>query len=452
MAKKLISFDDSKTGEAALPASVNAVLHNTYVRPEVADAAYAPKGAGNVARFGRTEAKVVTNFDAGHGWTVQSAGGGNSNLNDTTDFAFGTQSLRLTTGGAGASVIVQNLAVPAIPADRMFRLWVKIDNPDTINRIRLFAASDTGFANYYSLETFISSAGIPEIQRPFKAGEWVPIALPWSTATVTGTPDRNNLTALRLLINDRNTVATIRLGRIEHVPYPAPLFPNGVVSLTYDDSFAAHYTVARPHLDKYGYAGVLFPILDRLDHPGYLTTAQVDRLAFNHGWEIGAHATTYDKHVQSVTGMTSAERIAEFRALRSWQQSRGYAASTFAYPNGTVTAAVEPDLRQFFGVGRLALGRFSATGADEMQNPSLPTRIYGQNCGNLTVAQITAEIDRAITNKTWLVLVFHNLPTTKAEANDFAAADHAAVVDYLNTSGVAVRTMDQVRQASLSRP
>ena len=73
-----------------------------------ADAArkYAPIGQGGVPRFGRQDTTVVTNFESGHGWTVQSAGGGTSNLNDTTDFAFGTQSIRLTTAGAGASVIV----------------------------------------------------------------------------------------------------------------------------------------------------------------------------------------------------------------------------------------------------------------------------------------------------------------------------------------------------------
>lgn len=32
MAKKLISIDDSKTGEAALPEAVNAALRNTYGR------------------------------------------------------------------------------------------------------------------------------------------------------------------------------------------------------------------------------------------------------------------------------------------------------------------------------------------------------------------------------------------------------------------------------------
>jgi hypothetical protein len=418
-----------------------------------ADAArkYAPIGQGGVPRFGRQDTTVVTNFESGHGWTVQSAGGGTSNLNDTTDFAFGTQSVRLTTAGAGASVIVEKQGITSIPVGRMYRLWIKVAAPDTLNRIRILLSDSTAFTNYYTLESFFSSVGIPEVQRPFKAGEWVPIALPWSVAVATGTPVRASLTNIRVLINDRggSVPATVRLGRLETMPDPVPLFPNGVVSMTYDDTFASAYTVVRPHLDKYGYAGVLFPIVERFDQAGYLTTAQCDALAFTSGWEIGAHATTYAKHVQSVTGMTSAERTAEFTSLRAWQQGRGYTASTFAYPNGTVDAATELDLRKFYGTGRLALGRFSASGADEQQNPSMPTRIYGQNPGGLTLAQMKAEVDRAVANKTWLIFVFHDVLTTKVGANDVATADHLALVDYIATTGIAVRTMDQVRNASL---
>ncbi|ANA87270.1 minor tail protein [Gordonia phage Kampe] len=334
----------------------------------------------------------------------------------------------------------------------MYRIWVKVDTPDTLARIRVLLSDASGFTNYYTLESVFSSSGIPEVQRPFKAGEWVPIALPWATAVPTGTPpNRSSLTFMRILVNDRGTgAATVRLGRIDTMSDPVELYPNGVVTLTYDDSFASHYNVARPHLDKYGYPGVLFPIVNRIDTPGYLTSQQVDNLAFKSLWEIGAHASTYEKHVQSLPGMTPQERIAELSYLRSWNQSRGYATSSFAYPNGTVDPASEIELRKFYGIGRLALGRLSGGGADEMQNPSLPTRLYGQNCGNLSLAQIQGEIDRAKANKAWLILVFHDLPETKVSANDFTSANHMSVVDYLASSNVDVATMDQVRLKGLA--
>ncbi|QEM41557.1 hypothetical protein SEA_FORZA_90 [Gordonia phage Forza] len=440
-------------GDSSRPINASRLNHIEAGIEEVSKTS-APLGQGDVARFGSLDTRTVTNFEAGHGFTVQSAGGGTSNLNDTGDFVFGTQSVRLTTAGAGASVIVQKSGITPIADGRMYRIWIKVDTPDTLARIRIFLSDSSAFTNYYSFESVFSSAGIPETKRPFKSGEWVPIALPWSIATVTGSPlARSALTNIRILINDRGSgAATVRLGRLETFPDPVALYPNGVVSFTYDDSFLSHYTVARAHLDKYGYPGVLFPIIDRLGTAGptgYLTQFQVDTLAFSSGWEIGAHATSYDTHVQSVTGMTSIQRRAEFAALRSWQQQRGYTASSFAFPNGETNAETELDLRKYYGIGRLALGRFSAGGADELQNPSLPTRMYAQNCGNLSLAQIQAEIDRAKANKAWLILVFHDLPVTKITDNDFSAANHAALVDYVAASGIAVATLDQVRRATL---
>ncbi|UYL87786.1 minor tail protein [Gordonia phage OneDirection] len=404
-----------------------------------------------IGKVASLQSRVITNFGASHGWTTFSAGGATVTLNDTTDHAFGDQSVRVVTGGAGSTTILASPSVPAIDRNtQMVRVWVKFAEADKIARLRILLSPDTGFTNYWTFESVISSSGIPEVQRPFKHGEWVPIALPWSTGVATGTPGTVNLNYLRVLINDRAAGATtIRVGRVEYMPAPNAVYPNGVCVLTYDDTFLSHYTVARTHCDRYGFRGVLFPIIERIGQPGYMTEAQFDEMAFTNGWEIGAHASTYDKHVQSVTGMSSAERKAEFAAIKTWQQQRGYVSNAFAYPNGTVDAVSELDLRKYFSLGRLALGRFSGGGADDQQVPSLPFRMYGQSCGNLTVAQVTAEIDRAITNKTMLTLLFHDLVETKVTSNDTTIANHSAIIDYLATSGIAVRTYEQLRDGGL---
>ncbi|UXE05000.1 minor tail protein [Gordonia phage Lton] len=421
-----------------------------YVRTEDT-AVFARVGQGSIGKVAALQSRVITNFGVSHGWTTFSAGGATVTLNDTTDHAFGDQSVRVVTGGAGSTTILASPSVPAIDRNtQMVRVWIKFAEPDKIARLRILLSPDTGFTNYWTFESVISSSGIPEVQRPFKHGEWVPIALPWSTGVATGTPGTVNLNYLRVLINDRAAGATtIRVGRVEYMPAPNAVYPNGVCVLTYDDTFLSHYTVARTHCDRYGFRGVLFPIIERIGQPGYMTDAQFDEMAFTNGWEIGAHASTYDKHVQSVTGMTSAERAAEFATIKAWQQQRGYVSNAFAYPNGTVDAVSELDLRKYFSLGRLALGRFSGGGADDQQVPSLPFRLYGQSCGNLTVAQVTAEIDRAIANKTMLTLLFHDLVETKVTSNDTTIANHSAIIDYLATSGIAVRTYEQLRDGGL---
>ncbi|AXQ64394.1 hypothetical protein L3Y19_gp022 [Gordonia phage Neville] len=395
--------------------------------------------------------RVVSNFAASHGWTTFSPGGATVNLNDTTDHAFGSQCIKVDTGGTGGTTVITSPAVTAIDqAAQMIRVWIKFAEADKIARVRVLASPDTNFTNYWTLESVISSSGIAEVQRPFKHGEWVPIALPWSTAVATGTPGLSNLTYLRVLVNDRAAgPTTIRIGRVEYMPIPKP-FPNGVLVCTYDDSYLSHYTVARDHHDRHGTKGVLFPIIDWIDDSGKITSAQIDEMVFQGGWEVGGHAVDYGSHSASVTGLTSAQRRAEFAAIKAWQQQNGYVSNAFAYPNGVVDAEAELDLRKYFSLGRLALGRFSGGGADDQQVPSLPFRLYGQSAGNLTVAQVTAEIDRAIANKCLLTLLFHDLVQTKVTSNDTTIANHSAIIDYAAASGIAVRTFEQLRQAGLA--
>lgn len=408
-------------------------------------------GAVTIGKVASLQSKVITNYSASHGWTTFSAGGATVTLNDTADHAFGLQSVKVVTGGAGSTTVLTSPSVAAIDqAAQMFRVWIKFDDADKIARIRLLASPDSGFTNYWTFESVISSSGIPEVQRPFKHGEWVPVALPWSTGVATGTPGTTNLNYLRVLINDRAAGATtIRVGRVEYMPLPRP-YANGVLVCTYDDTSLSHYTIARDHHDRYGTKGVLFPIIEWIGQAGKMTEAQFDEMVFSSGWEVGGHASTYANHVLSVTGMNSAQRQAEFAAIKAWQQGRGYVSNAFAYPNGTVDAAAEIDLRKFFSLGRLALGRFSGGGADDQQIPSLPFRMYGQSCGNLSVAQVTGEIDRAIANKALLTLLFHDLVDPKVTSNDTLIANHSDILAYAAGSNIAIRTYEQLRQAGLT--
>ncbi|URC17642.1 glucosaminyl deacetylase [Gordonia phage Tardus] len=421
------------------------------ITEDAADERFARIGQGSVGKVAALEPRVITNFGPSHGWTVNSAGGATITLNDATDHAYGTQSVKIVTSGTGSTHALTSTAVAAIDPDaQMFVVWVRFDEIDKIARIRLMASPDAGFTNYWTFESVISSSGIPEVQRPFKHGEWVPIGLPWSVATATGAPAKTGLTFLRVLINDRAAGATtIRLGRVGYRTVPKP-YPNGVLINTYDDSSLSHYTIARDHHDKHGTAGVMFPILEWIGQAGKISRAQIDEMVYRSGWEVGGHADTYANHVKSVTGMTSSERQAMFAAIKADQMQHGYVSNVFAYPNGTVDAASELDLRKYFSLGRLALGRFSGGGADDQQIPVLPMRLYGQSCGNLTVAQVTGEIDRAIANGGLLTLLFHDLVETKVTPNDTTIANHAAIIDYAAQSDIAIRTAEQVRQAGLA--
>ncbi|QDK02245.1 hypothetical protein SEA_SAMBA_31 [Gordonia phage Samba] len=428
------------------------ILDVPGLTPAKAEATFAKIGQGSIGKVTNLNTRVLTNFEPSHGWSTFSAGGATVTLNEATDPAFGTQCIKVVTGGAGATTVLTSPAMAAINrATEMPRLHLNFDLADRVARIRVLASADAAFTNYWTFESAISSAGIPEVQRPFKHGEWTKIALPWNTAVATGSPPTTGLTYWRVLINDRAAgPVTVRIGRLEYVPAPNALYPNGVCVITADDSSATHATVLAPMLDKYGMRAVAFPIQEWVDQPGKISQAQLDELVFRKGWEVGGHASTYAAHAQSVTGMTPAQRQAEFAAIKAWNQQRGYVSNTFAYPNGTIDAAAELDLRKYFSMGRLALGRLSGSGADDQQIPSLPFRMYGQSLGNVTDAQVFAEIDRTIANKSLLTLLVHDIVETKVTANDTTIVKCQAIVDYLASSGIAVATYEDIRQKGLA--
>ena len=466
MSKKLISWDDVAL---ELPAAVKASLDADYdpagaaaatlvdaavmiteqsdadkaaaistYAPITGSTTYAQIGTGSaLLKYLRPSATILTNFEPGHGWTLA---GSATNPNDTTDYVFGSQSAQLT-AAVSASASATKTGLTAVDGtNHCFRLWLKSADMSKVNRVTLMASSDPTFTAYYAFQNTVNVT--PENTRLWKSGEWTCMEYSWANITTTGAPTKAALTAFRVLVYaDAGAPAVVSLNRLEAVPEPGGAFPNGVITLSFDDSFADHYDVARKRMSLYGMPGTLFPILERLDTAGYLTTAQVDELAFTHYWEIGGHATTYAKHVQSLTGMTSAERRTELGALRAWQQSRGYQSYSFAYPNGFFDAAALADLIQYFSQSRT-----TTTGA-QPQVPVLPHRLRGTNA-NVSIASLQTAIDTVAATRRWLNIYVHDITTVNPTGNAITPTDFNTLIDYIAASGVPVRTMGEVLRAN----
>lgn len=406
-------------------------------------AQYAPKAV--LPAFRRDPAAILSSFQASHGWTT--AGTGAAWTEDTSTYVFGTRSLRVVTG-TGQTANVGRTGLPAIDGTaRTFRVWVKCDDWSKVNRVNLLVSSDPTFAAYFNL-TAVMNGSDNEASRPFKNGEWVPIEYSWVDRTVSGSPARTALTAVRVLVApETGQVATVNIGRVEHVPTPAP-FPNGVFTYTLDDSHVSAYTRARPKLSALGHRATLFPINERIDGgAGYLTSAQVSELVRIHGWEFGAHADTYANHV-AWNGMSRTQRLAMLSAIKSDQNARGFNDSpSFAYPNGHYTQASTDDVRQFYSLARQAGGY-----RGQLQTPvpfmSMRVRNSSANAGSGTLATLQARLDAAVAEKAWMVVVFHDIVTGSATGNDWSQADFDTFADYVASSGIAVATMQEVLRAS----
>lgn len=386
----------------------------------------------------------ITTFQSGHGWTNE---GFATFAADTTDYALGTQSLKGVTSGAGAYAFMSSPAVSVNLTGRHLVLLLRVENATHLSQLVVYAGNDSGFASQYNWPFIAGTTS--SIPNYWSDGEWVLAALPFGEGNMvtTGSPTRTGIVKLQVAAIDdgSGSPVTVHVQAIGTVAESRTTWPNGVVSLTFDDSYAEHFTIARPKLDQYGYAGTLFPIVDLLDTTGRLTTAQVRALRDLGGWEIGGHASTSAAHTTGLPGMTSTQRQAELRAVKAWMRANGSQSDTFAYPQGAYDAGSVTDVRSYFQAARTSFGE--ETRLATSVPPADPFHILSQNPSGRSLATLTAAVDKAYANGGWYVATFHGITTGGGGSNETATATFNSFIDYLSTKGIPVRTVGEVLRA-----
>ena len=378
----------------------------------------------------------VTGFASGHGWT-------NTGLAlfqaDATEYVFGTRGLQIGAKDAGGYTEKSGLSLDLTGRD--FRVWFRLTNLSNAQEFS-FYAGDATMANHYKW-TIIAPGG--DAQQIAKSNEWVSLVLNFQDAQVTGSPNRAALTNLRFFIQSTSTTVNFAatLGGVALVRR-SPVFPIGVASFTFDDCYGSHFTAARPALDKYGYAGTEFVIIDRIDTAGFMTMAQLRHLHDRSGWEIAAHATTLARHDAGFPALATADLDHELRDLRGWLDDNGFRGSQhLAYPLGAFTTAMIDTVRKYF-----ASARTTSRQTREVPRPAMPLRTRTVNVTNTdSVASLKAMVDQAYAHGGWLQFCFHQLVNTATTATHYLTTDFQQVVDYCATKGIPVRTVGEVLAA-----
>lgn len=407
----------------------------------------------------RTGEVVVANLGkAGHGWTQ--SGNGSSQLNDTSTFSDGSQSLRATTDGAGTYC---NLNSPAFgPAldmtGKIFAIKIRIAAAATLSQTVLYAG-DAGLANHFA---FVWSSGSGGDQVMID-GEWCYITLPWGSPSMvtSGTPNRTAITNLRIGLRDINngTPITANIAKVVTLPEPLDVFPSGFLEMSFDDGYLTHRTVAAPYLGQYGIAGTEYPICDRIDSGGgWMSSVQLQELQNQFGWTVGLHAYTAAHHdsTNGLTDLSSADQAKELRLCRDFAQRLGLRGVDYlAYPKGLFSSTLIGNARQFCSAGRTTYRKYreSWPPADRFKLRTVSVSAAA-GIGD-TVSSLQAEIDKAVAGRYVLHLCFHDLisaATLSAQggsysANQFLDTDFRLVVDYAVASGIQLGSIEQLYHA-----
>jgi len=224
------------------------------------------------------------------------------------------------------------------------------------------------------------------------------------------------------------------------------------ISFTFDDSLASAFTQAQPTLAKYGLTGtdyVITKCVGMTTAPNtchantdaiYMTWAQVKQLQAD-GWEIGSHTQTHPYLASSDATdgqpnvLTQAQVIQELTQSKADLAAQGITANAFSTPYGDYNN---------FTLAQIAKLYTSHRGFFDQNNNIWPYNDYLLNDmqvqGGVTVAQVEAKIDAAITNKQWLVLTMHDIMTnasTNPDDYQYSTANLDQIAAYVKSKQTA---------------
>jgi Polysaccharide deacetylase len=405
-------------------------------------------------------------------YTVLTASSGLTITQDTTDYEWGTQSIKMQSDGIGGSNFgTITFSPPLDLSEQCLAIGLEIDSFTPYNDFQIRVSSD-GFAS--SNFTYCHPIYTGVSQRWVEPGVWEQVTLNWGgpagnmsagqwVVNGTGVASLKSVSAIRFKLVDNGGSApmVIRLGYLAYFQRPA----KAIVTLAFDDSRLTQYTIAKPAMDVYGIQGTCYNIgYDVINSAqygsAYFSQAQLLDMQANSGWEIAAHAYTDGTGVMAHTlgydSLTAHDGSVDVIQLRNWLRSvAAQGIDDFALPHGqwdlNLFGNVNPNtnvlgmMRQYFNTCRTTYGNTIETYPPADRGK---LRCYVAQSTD-TASTIMAIVNAAVANKWWLILVFHNLPASTSGATDFAAAQFQSLIPQLAAADVYLKTVGEVMKSGV---
>ena len=228
-------------------------------------------------------------------------------------------------------------------------------------------------------------------------------------------------------------------------PYIPVGFNEPLVSLSFDDGLSSTYSNGLPLLTKYGFVSTQYIISGKLNTTGYMTTSMV-KAFLSQGSEIGSHTVTHPNLTQLTATQLNQELSQSQAKLRSLFGPT--VAPNFASPYGAYNQTVLTNIQKYY-----RSHRSTDAGYNSKDNLNL-SNIRVQNIYTVTTpAQVAAWVAKAQANKTWLVLVYHDV-TSNTSGSDYAVTPANLDTELANikASGIPVKTINQALDETTIQP
>ncbi|NYD40475.1 polysaccharide deacetylase family protein [Nocardioides panaciterrulae] len=236
--------------------------------------------------------------------------------------------------------------------------------------------------------------------------EWVEMTLPFSYHD--RHPNRTAITQVNLRIGDNGATnpITVWFQSVDAVEDETPTFyPNGVVSIAFDDDTSDQWANSIPYLASKGLTGTLFVLGDTLDPNGFMTTAQVRSAQDDYGFEVASQSATLAGHSTDFRNGAPSDVRREMRGITKLLADEGFNAwEHLAYPKVAVHRRLMDDVASVFTSARTTV----RPNYHETMPPGDAFRLRTWEVLNTDApASIKAAIDQAKAKRGWLILTFH---------------------------------------------
>ncbi len=211
-------------------------------------------------------------------------------------------------------------------------------------------------------------------------------------------------------------------------------FDRGIVTITWDDGVESQYTGAFPIHQKYNLPGTFYLISGLLNNDSfYMTTSQALELLAA-GNELGAHTMTHPH----LTTLTPEEVQTELgQSQTDLQNMFGISFIDFVSPYGEYDDAVMAVIQQYYRSHRTV-----EHGYNTKDNFDIYHLKIQEVATTTTPAEVAAWVQTAKEDKTWLILMYHQVDNP-TDPLSVSSADLDTEFQMLKNSGVPVLTTDQ---------
>jgi len=214
-----------------------------------------------------------------------------------------------------------------------------------------------------------------------------------------------------------------------------PSFNRGLVTVTMDDTWESQYANGLPSMIAHSVKGTVFTVTSFVDSdPTRMTTTNLQAFQ-SAGSEIGSHQVD---HVDPTT-LTPAQLNAQLADSKVWLEARFGPIYDYASPFGTYNATTIAAIQQYYLSQRTVDDGFNS-----ISNFDQYTLKVKHLFNTSTPADVAGWLAQAKTDKTWLILVFHQIdPDTSLEPYGVTPTDFDSMMQNIQSSGVPSVTSKQ---------